>query len=73
MSGHKVQCCLLEICCSPRKREAALAHLIKEAESPEAAAAALLEMVDLVPKGAGAAIIAAYRPFMRTEVEASEG
>lgn len=71
MSHHK-QCCVLGICCPPVKQRAAIAHMIEEAESPEAAAAAILEMADLVPKGAGAGIVVAYRPFMRAEAGAAE-
>lgn len=74
-------CCLLDLpCCIPpqgaQPGEAqleALAHLIKEAfngagpDEPKftRAAKAVLEHVDLVPKGAGSAIARAYAPYFK--------
>jgi hypothetical protein len=65
MSGHKVQCCLLQVCCSPRKQREALAHVIEEAGSPDAAAAAILEAVGLVPLGVDLMIRDTYGPMFK--------
>lgn len=64
MSSHKA-CCILGICCPPKKQAESLAHMIDEAGTPEAAAQAILEVADLVPKGVGAAMVAGLRPMFK--------
>lgn len=65
MSGHKVQCCLLQVCCSPRKQREALTHVIEEAGSPAAAADAILNAVGLVPLGVDHMIRESYGPLYK--------
>lgn len=67
MSSHKVMCCLLGVCCPPAKQERALAEFIGAAGGSDFAATELLRQFDLVPKGVGDALVAAYRPMFKAE------
>lgn len=64
MSQHKV-CCAVGVCCPPRKQQEQLAHIIEEAGSPQAAAKAILAIVDLVPLGVGHMIRESYGPIYK--------
>ena len=64
MSSHK-QCCILGICCPPKAQREALAHMIEEAGSADAAATAILNAADLVPLGVGHMIREAYGPMYK--------
>lgn len=62
-----IDCCILGVCCWRRRdAEAALAKLLAHASTPEAQAALIFERFDLVPKGLGEAIVAAYRDHFAT-------
>lgn len=63
--SHHIQCCLAGVCCPPKARRKALAKMIEEAGSPEAAADAILSTVDLVPLGVGHMIREAYAPMFK--------
>lgn len=64
MSSHK-PCCILGVCCPPKKQREALARMIEEAGSPAAAAEAILAIADLVPLGVGHMIRETYGPMFK--------